>query len=210
MREVREPAKRRGVAPVQIVDCKQGRATGRDVGDEPVEAVQGWKRHIARTDERRRKWGIVEERTSKARRAGEQVGPLCRGCGGKKRLEQLPQHAKRKLLLELACARRQHIEACGASSLARRGDQARFAHAGAAPSLRGEVGLVGLIFASLGWISGAGGLLGALYPFSLAGLVAVIAWLLGGGALMLLALAHAELGGMYPVAGGSARSRVMP
>src|SRR5207248_2007162 len=28
---------------------------------------------------------------------------------------------------------------------------------------------------------------------------------LGGGAMMLLALAHAELGGMYPVAGGSAR-----
>jgi amino acid transporter len=28
---------------------------------------------------------------------------------------------------------------------------------------------------------------------------------LGGGAMLLLALVHAELGGMYPVAGGSAR-----
>src|SRR5438034_743316 len=45
----------------------------------------------------------------------------------------------------------------------------------------------------------------ALYASSLAGPAAVISWLLGGGAVMLLAFTHAELGGMYPVAGGSAR-----
>jgi amino acid transporter len=33
----------------------------------------------------------------------------------------------------------------------------------------------------------------------------MISWVLGGAGMMLLALAHAELGGMYPVAGGSAR-----
>jgi len=71
--------------------------------------------------------------------------------------------------------------------------------------LRRDVGFLGLLFASLGSIIGAGWLFGALYASSLAGPAAVISWLLGGGAVMLLALTHAELGGMYPVAGGSAR-----
>jgi amino acid transporter len=71
--------------------------------------------------------------------------------------------------------------------------------------LRRDVGLVGLLFVSFGSIIGAGWLFGALYASSLAGPAAVISWVLGGGAVMLLALTHAELGGMYPVAGGSAR-----
>ena len=72
-------------------------------------------------------------------------------------------------------------------------------------TLRRDVGLVGILFASLGSIIGAGWLFGALYASSLAGPAAVISWVLGGGAVMLLALTHAELGGMYAVAGGSAR-----
>src|SRR5881392_42197 len=75
----------------------------------------------------------------------------------------------------------------------------------AARRLRRDVGFLGLLFVSLGSIIGAGWLFGALYASSLAGPAAVISWLLGGGAVMLLALTHAELGGMYPVAGGSAR-----
>ena len=75
----------------------------------------------------------------------------------------------------------------------------------AAHKLRRDVGLVGLVFASLGSIIGAGWLFGALYASSLAGPAAIIAWLLGGGAMMLLALSHAELGAAYPVAGGNAR-----
>jgi amino acid transporter len=71
--------------------------------------------------------------------------------------------------------------------------------------LRREVGFVGLVFASLGSIIGAGWLFAALYASSLAGPAAIIAWVLGGGAMMLLALAHAELGGTYPVAAGNAR-----
>jgi amino acid transporter len=71
--------------------------------------------------------------------------------------------------------------------------------------LRRDVGFFGLLFATLGSIIGAGWLFGALYASSLAGPAAVISWVLGGGAVMLLALTHAELGGMYPVAGGSAR-----
>jgi amino acid transporter len=75
----------------------------------------------------------------------------------------------------------------------------------AARRLRRDVGLVGLVFASFGSIIGAGWLFAALFASSLAGPAAIISWLIGGGAMMLLALTHAELGGMYPVAGGSAR-----
>jgi Amino acid transporters len=75
----------------------------------------------------------------------------------------------------------------------------------AARKLRRDIGLLGLLFASLGSIIGAGWLFGALYASSLAGPAAVISWVLGGGVVMLLALTYAELGGMYPVAGGSAR-----
>jgi amino acid transporter len=71
--------------------------------------------------------------------------------------------------------------------------------------LRREVGVVGLVFISLGSIIGAGWLFGALYASSLAGPAAIIAWVLGGSAMMLLALTHAELGSTYPVAGGNAR-----
>ena len=38
-----------------------------------------------------------------------------------------------------------------------------------------------------------------------AGPAAVISWVLGGVMIMVLALVHAELGGMYPVSGGTAR-----
>jgi amino acid transporter len=71
--------------------------------------------------------------------------------------------------------------------------------------LRRDVGLLGLVFASLGSIIGAGWLFAALYAASLAGPAAIVSWLLGGSAMMLLALSHAELGSAYPVAAGNAR-----
>jgi amino acid transporter len=71
--------------------------------------------------------------------------------------------------------------------------------------LRRDVGLVGLLFASVGSIIGSGWLFGALGASSVAGPAALISWVIGGAAVVLLALIHAELGGMYPVAGGSAR-----
>jgi amino acid transporter len=75
----------------------------------------------------------------------------------------------------------------------------------ASHKLRRDVGRLGLVFASLGSIIGAGWLFAALYAASLAGPAAIISWLLGGGAMMLLALSHAELGAAYPVAAGNAR-----
>jgi amino acid transporter len=71
--------------------------------------------------------------------------------------------------------------------------------------LKREIGLVGLLFTSVGSIIGSGWLFGALSASSIAGPAALISWGIGGGAMLLLALVHAELGGMYPVAGGSAR-----
>jgi amino acid transporter len=68
-----------------------------------------------------------------------------------------------------------------------------------------EIGLTGLMFASLGSIIGSGWLFGALYAAQQAGPAALLSWGIGAVFVLLLALIHAELGGAYPVAGGSAR-----
>ncbi|KOG38656.1 APC family permease [Streptomyces resistomycificus] len=71
--------------------------------------------------------------------------------------------------------------------------------------LRRDVGLIGLMWASVGSIIGSGWLYGAEKAVAAAGPAAVISWVIGAVAIVLLALVHAELGGMFPVAGGTAR-----
>jgi amino acid transporter len=71
--------------------------------------------------------------------------------------------------------------------------------------LRRDVGPVGLLFASLGAIIGSGWLFGALYAAQIAGPAALLSWVIGAVFVLILALIHAELGGAYPVAGGSMR-----
>src|SRR3954463_13013142 len=71
--------------------------------------------------------------------------------------------------------------------------------------LKRDIGFVGLLFTSVGSIIGSGWLFGALSASSIAGPAAILSWIMGGAAMILLALVHAELGGMFPVAGGSAR-----
>jgi amino acid transporter len=71
--------------------------------------------------------------------------------------------------------------------------------------LRREVGFIGLIWASEGSIIGSGWLFGAQGALGTAGPAAIISWGIGGVAILILALVHAELGGMYPVSGGTAR-----
>ncbi|MFJ8199687.1 APC family permease [Streptomyces sp. NPDC096152] len=73
------------------------------------------------------------------------------------------------------------------------------------PGLRRDVGLIGLMWASVGSIIGSGWLYGAKSAVMTAGPAAIISWLIGAVAIVLLALVHAELGGMFPVAGGTAR-----
>jgi amino acid transporter len=73
------------------------------------------------------------------------------------------------------------------------------------PGLRREIGFVGLLWASGGSIIGSGWLFGAQGALATAGPAAIISWVIGAVAILLLALVHAELGAMWPVAGGTAR-----
>lgn len=76
-----------------------------------------------------------------------------------------------------------------------------------APSspLRREVGLIGLMWASEGSIIGSGWLYSAQKALVAAGPAALISWGIAAVAIIALAFVHAELGGMFPVAGGTAR-----
>src|SRR5437868_474420 len=71
--------------------------------------------------------------------------------------------------------------------------------------LRREIGFIGLLWASAGSIIGSGWLFGAQKALIAAGPAAIISWGIGALAIFLLALTHAELGAMWPVAGGTAR-----
>jgi amino acid transporter len=71
--------------------------------------------------------------------------------------------------------------------------------------LKREIGLVGATWASETSIIGSGWLFGSLFAAQAVGGAAILAWAIAGVAVVVLALVHAELGGMYPVAGGTAR-----
>ncbi|PYC76387.1 amino acid permease [Streptomyces tateyamensis] len=77
--------------------------------------------------------------------------------------------------------------------------------AGTGTKLKREIGLIGLLWASVGSIIGSGWLFGAKNAVVVAGPAAVISWGIGAVAIVLLALVHAELGGLFPVSGGTAR-----
>jgi len=68
-----------------------------------------------------------------------------------------------------------------------------------------EVGFLGLLWASETSIIGSGWLFGALGAAVLAGPSAIIGWVLGSVIILILALVHAELGGLFPVSGGTSR-----
>jgi amino acid transporter len=71
--------------------------------------------------------------------------------------------------------------------------------------LRREIGLIGATWASETSIIGSGWLFGAWFAVEIAGPAAIYGWLIAGVCIVILALLHAELGGMYPIAGGTAR-----
>src|ERR1700751_627631 len=71
--------------------------------------------------------------------------------------------------------------------------------------LKRELGLIGATWASETSIIGSGWLFGSFFAAQAVGGAALIAWLLGGIAVIILALVFSELGAMYPVAGGTAR-----
>ncbi len=67
------------------------------------------------------------------------------------------------------------------------------------------VGFIGLLWSSVGSIIGSGWLFGALIAATVAGPSALIAWIIASIIVILLALVHAELGGLFPVSGGTSR-----
>jgi amino acid transporter len=77
------------------------------------------------------------------------------------------------------------------------------------PRDRGElhrgVGFLGLLWSSEGSVIGSGWLFGALTATTIAGPSALIGWVVASVIVLVLALIHAELGGMFPVAGGTSR-----
>jgi amino acid transporter len=78
------------------------------------------------------------------------------------------------------------------------------------PALDGEgmkraVGFFGLLWTSEASIIGSGWLFGALTAVGIAGPAALISWVIGTCIVMLIALVHAELGGLFPISGGTSR-----
>jgi amino acid transporter len=71
--------------------------------------------------------------------------------------------------------------------------------------LKREMGLIGAIWASETSIIGSGWLFAGMLATAACGPAAIYGWLIGGVCVVILALVHAELGGMFPVAGGTAR-----
>jgi amino acid transporter len=71
--------------------------------------------------------------------------------------------------------------------------------------LKRELGLIGATWASETSIIGSGWLFAPLTAAILVGGASVLAWVIAGVIVIILALCHAELGAMYPVSGGTAR-----
>ncbi|MEM1363022.1 MAG: APC family permease [Pseudomonadota bacterium] len=72
-------------------------------------------------------------------------------------------------------------------------------------AMKRNIGLVGLTFVAVSGVLGSGWLFAPLLTSQIAGPAAMISWFLGAVAMLLLALAFAEISAMFPVAGGIAR-----
>jgi amino acid transporter len=71
--------------------------------------------------------------------------------------------------------------------------------------LRRDVGKLSLLFTGVGAIIGSGWLFGALYASQIAGPASIFSWVVGGIIVMIIGVVYAELGTMFPVAGGIIR-----
>lgn len=68
-----------------------------------------------------------------------------------------------------------------------------------------KIGFFSLMFIAVGGIVGSGWLFGPFYAAKIAGPAAILAWLLGGVLMTVIALTFAELATLFPVAGAMAR-----
>jgi len=71
--------------------------------------------------------------------------------------------------------------------------------------MKREVGLLSLTFVGVSGVIGSGWLFAPMLAAQTAGPASLIAWAIGGMAIMLLALSFAEISAMLPVSGGIAR-----
>ncbi len=72
-------------------------------------------------------------------------------------------------------------------------------------TLRRSIGMIPLLFTSVGCMIGSGWLFGSFYAAQIAGPAAVFSWLIGGFMVAFIALTFAELSTMLPITGGLAR-----
>src|SRR5262245_36596190 len=72
-------------------------------------------------------------------------------------------------------------------------------------SIKRTIGVVQLTFIGICSIIGSGWLFGAFHSAKIAGPAAMLAWLIGAFALLLIALTIAEVGTLFPQSGGIAR-----
>ncbi len=79
------------------------------------------------------------------------------------------------------------------------------APAGAGGTLRREIGTWPLLFTGLSAMIGSGWLFGAQRAAALAGPAALLAWIIGEGVILVIAVLAAELGTMFQVSGGLTR-----
>ena len=104
--QIGQPAHRRKIAPVQVVDREQQRPLSGEVRRQPVEPMQRRQRCVGPG------LGLellgVEERFRQCRRPGERFGSLFLGQGGEQRLEELAHDAERERPLELRASPAEH------------------------------------------------------------------------------------------------------
>lgn len=71
--------------------------------------------------------------------------------------------------------------------------------------MKREIGLIGLTFVAVSGVLGSGWLFAPLLASQQAGPASIVAWAIGGVAILLIALTFAEISAMLPVPGGIAR-----
>jgi amino acid transporter len=71
--------------------------------------------------------------------------------------------------------------------------------------IRRDMGMIGLLFTSVGSIIGSGWLFGALFAAEEAGPAAILSWIIGAIMITFIGLVYAELGTMLPLSGSVVR-----
>src|SRR5205823_3223570 len=130
--QVRQPAQRRAVGPVDVVDRDQRRPAERQVRGDPVQPVQRGEGDAGRVVVVRVELTDLEQGRGARSRTVEQLLPFLRRGRGQERLEQLADDAVRELVLELAAAGRENREAGPGRRGPRLENEPRLADAGTA------------------------------------------------------------------------------